>query len=89
MCHREWSLSIVELRTRGLKPQPRDAVGIATDGFDEAAPLEALKDGQRTVCQKQTIPRDAVDVAYLATVQAFKVDRTTLSQNVQNTLFVF
>lgn len=43
---------------------------------------------QRTIGQNMAVTREAGDFAYLSVRHALEMDRPTLRQNMQNTLFV-
>ena len=83
------SISIVLLRIDGANAEPRCAVGLSLHRFDEAPTLQAGEKPQIAIGQKMPIAIEAADIADLAARKAFKVDRTTLRQHVQDTLFVF
>jgi hypothetical protein len=66
-----------------------DAIRSAPGGFDQPPFLEAIKRSQGAVRQHIAAAVETSDRADFAIWQPFKVDRATLSQNMQNTLFVF
>ena len=66
-----------------------DAIGLAARRSDQPTFFEAIKGGQAAICQHMTVAVKASDNVYFAVWHPFIVDRSTLRQSMQNTLFVF
>ena len=81
-------LSIVELSANGCDPQSCCAIGLPVHGFDEAPSSQALKHFKRAIGQHMTVTCKAGDFADFAVFAPLMMNRSTLRENVQNTLFV-
>lgn len=81
-------LSIVELSANGCDPQSCCAIGLPVHGLDEAPFSQTLEYFERAIGQHMTVTRKAGDFANFAVFAPHMMNRSTLRENVQNTLFV-